>query len=234
MSQGLANILAEWEDRTPTAEEEERWRLDAENRARIADEERRRSEYAECRRRMGLAGFPGAAIDLAVAIEEAGDSAMNTPALARAKRFLAEDVPAKRTMLVLSGGVGTGKSTAAAWFTYARRTWKPLFMRAATFARISRYDKEKTSAWESAGTLVLDDLGAEYADSKGNFLADLDELIDWYYADRRPLIITTNLDIKSFRERYGGESGRISSRIREAGAWAECGGTDLRRKEVAR
>ena len=63
---------------------------------------------------------------------------------------------------------------------------------------------------------MLDDLGAEYVDAKGSFLVDLDELIDTYYGDERPLVITTNLTKDDFKARYGA---RIERRVRECGKW---------------
>lgn len=175
---------------------------------------------------MRAGAFPAAVMDAAFVIAD-GD-ARETPALVRARRFRDQDLRSGRPLLVLSGGVGSGKTTAAAWVIASMRFPLPRFLRATTFARTSRYDAAANLAWSKAGALVLDDLGAEYIDSKGSFLTDLDELLDTYYADRRPLIITTNLGVDEFRDRYGGREGRIASRIREAGAWAQCGGLDLR------
>ena len=73
--------------------------------------------------------------------------------------------------------------------------------------------------------MCLDDLGAEYVDTKGSFLVDLDELIDAHYADRRPLFITTNLAWSVFVERYGE---RIVSRMRQCARWVVLRDTDMR------
>lgn len=212
-------------------------RLDAETDEARAERERQEAErevererfarrsYASSQLRVG--DFPVPIVDAAHAIAD-GD-AKDTPALARARAFRDGDLRAGRSLLVLSGGVGCGKTTAAVWVIATMRFQCPRFLRAATFARTSRYDAAAAAAWARAGALVLDDLGAEYADSKGSFLTDFDELLDTYYADRRPLIITTNIGKRDFYERYGGRDGRIASRIREAGAWVECGATDLRK-----
>ena len=89
-------------------------------------------------------------------------------------------------------------------------------LRAAKFAANSRYDADAREAWMLAPALVLDDLGAEYLDAKGSFLVDLDELIDTFYGDGRPLVITTNTDAAAFKARYGE---RIVDRLRECGVW---------------
>jgi DNA replication protein DnaC len=126
---------------------------------------------------------------------------------------------------VLSGPAGTGKTVGAAAWALRRRELIA-FVRASTFAASSRYDAEKRARWYEADGLCLDDLGAEYADTKGNFLVDLDELVDTFYADRRPLIITTNLTAPLFKARYGA---RIEDRIRECARWFVIGGESGRK-----
>jgi DNA replication protein DnaC len=75
---------------------------------------------------------------------------------------------------------------------------------------------------------VLDDLGSEYADAKGNFLVNLDELIDTFYGDKRPLLITTNCTDSEFKQRYGA---RIVDRIRECGSFYGIRTASLRGKQ---
>ena len=72
-----------------------------------------------------------------------------------------------------------------------------------------------------ASTIV----GAEYLDAKGSFLVDIDELIDTFYAQRKPLIITTNCTQRQFAERYGE---RITDRMTECAQWASVVGKSLR------
>lgn len=134
--------------------------------------------------------------------------------------------PADESVLVLSGAPGCGKTTAAAHWAIARQ-FEPQFIRATSFAASSRYDQETRSTYLDAGALVLDDLGSEYADTKGNFLVDFDELIDTYYGDKRPLLITTNCRQDEFKQRYGS---RVVDRLRECGAWFSVAGVSLRRK----
>ena len=93
--------------------------------------------------------------------------------------------------------------------------------------------------------LVLDDVGAEYADANGNYRVDLDELIDRFYADARVLVITTNLvyatpaqrdraaaesagidrQAPTFADRYGE---RVTDRIRECGRWVSSRAASMR------
>ena len=126
---------------------------------------------------------------------------------------------------VLAGGVGCGKTTAAAWWAH-RRASRALFVRSSTFARASRYSAQRDE-WMEAQGLVLDDLGTEYTDEKGALVGDLEELIDIFYADRKPLLITTNLAPASFTARYGD---RITDRLRQHGRWLGVVGASMRRR----
>ncbi len=121
----------------------------------------------------------------------------------------------ERNVVVINGGVGVGKTVAAArWcMGVANRIG---FVRAPTFAASSRYDRETREMYYDAEGLCLDDLGAEYADKKESFLVDLDELIDTFYSDRRPLLITTNMKSPTFKTRYGL---RIWDRLQQCANW---------------
>lgn len=152
-------------------------------------------------------------------------SAQETPAITAVRRWLMSG----RSMLVLAGGKGTGKTVAAAWAALHRDGAAAMrFARAAAVARVGRY----SDGWGnqlSAPTLCIDDLGAEYLDGKGSFLVDLDELVDTFYSDERPLIITTNLTGDEMRVRY---KARIVDRITECAEWANVDGESLRRRET--
>lgn len=132
-------------------------------------------------------------------------------------------------VVVLSGDPGCGKTVAAAYWAQRDKRFgqRVRFVRAATFAASSRYDQETRALWYHAHALVLDDLGAEYLDAKGSFNVDLDELIDTYYAEERPLIITTNLQAAAFKQRYGE---RVVDRIRECGKWVDISASSMRRR----
>jgi DNA replication protein DnaC len=136
-----------------------------------------------------------------------------------------------RSVAVLSGFAGCGKTVAAAAWALGSGL-RVRFLRAATFAASSRYDAEARAQWFGAQALVLDDLGAEYLDAKGSFLVDLDELVDTFYGDERPLVITTNLQWKrdpasktpqppQLVERYGE---RVARRLRECAKFYSVGG----------
>lgn len=127
---------------------------------------------------------------------------------------------------VLSGPPGVGKTVAVTWWAW-KHTKKCRFLRSTSFASSSRYDREQREEWFHSGALILDDLGSEYADAKGNFLVDLDELVDVFYGDKRTLLITTNLTAEDFKTRYGE---RVTDRLRECGTWLSVKGTSLRRK----
>jgi len=124
-------------------------------------------------------------------------------------------------LVVLQGGVGCGKSCAAAvWAAENNAHW----ITAKALARGSAYD-DASKKLERYRHLVIDDLGTEYADAKGFFLSNLDGLIDARYADDLPTIITTNVAAEEFKQRYGD---RIADRIRHTRGWVEIGGTSLR------
>lgn len=162
------------------------------------------------------AGFPRRALD-AIAVVDEGRSA-----IAKVKGWSA----APEGVLVIAGGYGCGKTVAATWWAM-RIASVAVFVRAATFAASSRYDRDERATWLKAPALVVDDLGVEFLDAKGSFLVDLDELIDVFHGDRKPLLITTNCTTEEFRARYGG---RIADRIREAGAFFAIADGSLRRR----
>jgi DNA replication protein DnaC len=133
------------------------------------------------------------------------------------------------SIVVLAGDPGCGKTVAAChWAMHSRRFHNCTeFVRASTFAASSRYDQETRQRWYGAHALVLDDLGAEYLDAKGSFQVDLDELVDTFYGDERPLIVTTNLNGQAFKSRYGE---RVTDRIRECGKWLDIAASSMRRR----
>ncbi len=127
----------------------------------------------------------------------------------------------KPTIIVLQGGVGCGKSCAAAlWAVRSEARW----ITAKAFARLG-YDAE-VELLGRCKALVLDDLGTEYADGKGFFQSNLDGLIDDRYSRKLATVITTNVPFDEFKARY---QDRISDRLREAGQFVEVAGGSLRR-----
>lgn len=134
--------------------------------------------------------------------------------------------PREGGIVVLAGSPGSGKTAATARWATTRKGGTPRFIRAAEFFRSSRYDEERSRILK-AYSLVMDDAGAEYADVNGNYRVDLDELIDRFYADKRILVITTNMDAKAFGERYGA---RVVDRLRECGRWVGSSSASMRRR----
>ncbi len=138
-------------------------------------------------------------------------------------------------LLVLAGGVGTGKTTAATWLALRGQDPRPGFIRVNELERRGRYDRNLGSWLADKTSLVVDDVGAEYLDGKGSFRSLMDEVVDTFYSNRRILVMTTNLrprktetgDEDQFVERYGE---RVWSRLHQLGQWGDCGTRDLRRE----
>jgi len=84
------------------------------------------------------------------------------------------------------------------------------------YRNIKNFDKQDgyVDSYKYAAMLVIDDLGAEYCPDSGFFQSIIDEIIDVRYELGRSTIISTNLSIVDFRNRYGG---RITDRIKEWG-----------------
>jgi len=129
----------------------------------------------------------------------------------------------KPRILVLSGNPGCGKTVAAANWLFLGRSG--LFVKSSRLARWDRYDDEAMNKLLRAPRLVVDDLGTEFQDAKGNFDAILDEIIDVRYDNKRPTVITTNLAAEAFKARYGE---RIADRIREAGRFVSLAEKSMR------
>lgn len=179
-----------------------------------------RQEAAEKRDRAVRAALKDSELPERILERLRGGGLLETPALAALRE--------PSTITVLSGLPGCGKSMAAGWWLYSWATESMgagLWVTAARLSRWSRYDTREMDRLIRVPRLVLDDLGTEYIDEKGSFMATLDEVINERYAGKRPLVITTNLNAADWRERYGE---RISDRIREAGAFKTAGSLSLR------
>jgi DNA replication protein DnaC len=212
--------LPDEDDIRPPQWTDEEW---AEHDAKVkAGRERSDREATEKQMRSRLArfaesGFPERAIEAAGKADES----------AALIRRVASWKLGEQCVLVLSGSRGCGKTVAATWWAMSHAPSDAMFVRAATLARSSRYDRDDRDALLRASALVLDDLGEEFMDAKGSFLVDLDELIDVFYGRKRPLLITTNCTKDVFVKRYGA---RIEDRLRECGSWFSVGEVSQRRK----
>lgn len=175
----------------------------------------------EHRRRLSAAGVPELHLRHVVDAEP-----RPTDALGVARRFLQDD---HVVFLVLLGGVGTGKTAAAARalseHTTGRRTSR--FLTADALSRLGGFSKaDELEQVERCDFLVLDDLGAEYGDSKGWFVSLLSGLVSARYAAMKRTVITSNLDAEGLRA-YGE---RFVDRLREVGVVVEIAGQSMRPK----
>lgn len=174
----------------------------------------------------------------------------STTATEAVECFLSDE----RSLLVLSGTRGCGKTFAASWgcdhwceryaVKHAVENWdrweEPygfgakvgplrypefLFIDVSKLTRLSRYSDKDMAKVENPRLLVIDDLGVEYLDDKGSFLSTIDGIINSRYASTKKTVITTNLPSTKFKERYGE---RIADRIRESGQFVEISDKSLR------
>jgi DNA replication protein DnaC len=103
--------------------------------------------------------------------------------------------------LMLSGGTGCGKTTAAAWAAHQllMRGFRPKWVRCAALVNAPMFGGEAEllkHRCRKAGVLILDDIGAgaREKDSKA-WLGWLDDILDARWADKRKTIITTNIPV---------------------------------------
>jgi DNA replication protein DnaC len=162
---------------------------------------------------------------------------IETDAIKTALAFVADP---NMTFLVLAGGVGVGKTTASVRAALeAERVAvrnnrhsggiRLSFIAAAEIGKAAGYNDESRKVWgdlERCGFLIIDDLGTEHADKSGWFASAFDGLINTRYAECRRTIITTNLDIATFKATAGE---RILDRIRECGQFYTVPGESLRK-----
>jgi DNA replication protein DnaC len=178
-----------------------------------------------------LAALIAAGVPADYAEVVAGSNVEDTPAIASLRLSLETGA----RFVILSGGVGVGKSIAAAlWLRRMRDKHGAcgmLWRHAHEVARVSGYGhEEEQKQLEQCNFLVLDDLGVEFSDAKGFFAATIDSLIYQRHGNRRPTVCTTNLAASDFKERYGA---RVVDRIKQVGAFVQIAG-DSRREALTR
>ena len=130
-----------------------------------------------------------------------------------------------KTWLVLMGGVGTGKSVAAAWALLQSRPKRCMWETAVGLAaRAGGFDGQ-THALRLKGcdVLVVDDLGVEHSSEFGRSV--LAEVLLHRHEEGLSTVLTTNLSGAAFRERVGE---RLADRIRGDCATRAFGGDSLR------
>ena len=140
--------------------------------------------------------------------------------------------------LYIFGPTGTGKSYAAAWRVFwdlrcrleqvwdQRSKWTEVSGVVAEWLSAFAVCLERTNLYraEDAPLLVLDDLGCEAASPANK--AVLNELVSVRYNERRPTIITSNLDLPGLDHRYG--SMRMYERIIQSNHVVDAGITNKR------
>lgn len=129
---------------------------------------------------------------------------------------------------ILFGGIGAGKSTAAAWIVAGEKD-NALWLPARTVDDLERWKAVSHRAY-STGLLVIDDLGTERA-SESNWASDT---LGSLWTDRLDrgmrTVVTTNLAPADLGKRYGQ---RLTSRLnlRPLVGFTKIGAVDLRRKK---
>lgn len=114
-------------------------------------------------------------------------------------------------LLVLGGPADGGKSFAAA-LAVANGPSASRFLHVRELSRLSVYRAEQMVPIETAPVLALDDLAVEFMDDKGMFQFVIDALLDARWSAELPTLITTNLNVEEFSERFGE---RIVSRLQD-------------------
>jgi len=133
-----------------------------------------------------------------------------------------------KTLLILGGGVGTGKTVAcciAAW----QVPGSVRFASAVDLVRHGAFDPEYWDDLAYCDALVVDDLGSEPLDERGWALASILDLLSKRYGAQKPTWITLNLPIGAFFARYGTDGERLRDKLRECGRYVEVKGKSLRR-----
>lgn len=144
---------------------------------------------------------------------------------------LRDELNSGARFVILSGGVGVGKSVAAAWWLKRalerHGTADISWLHAHQLARLTGYDTvAQLEGVECCDFLVIDDLGLEYLDAKGWLATAIDSIVYQRHGNRRLTVCTTNLGAADFRSRYGE---RVADRIRACGVFVEIAGKSLRR-----
>ena len=157
------------------------------------------------------------------------DNPDETEAVQAVRAFMASD----RTLLVISGGVGTGKTIAGCValevaFQSDGKGPTGTFLKAIDLVRAGSFNTDFWSQVAKVPVLVVDDLGTEPLDDKGWIIANIHALLDSRYDHCLKTIFTTNLPADKFKARYGCDGGRLIDRLREVGTFISLAGSSMR------
>lgn len=149
-----------------------------------------------------------------------------------------DEMVEKNQGLLFFGGVGTGKTFAAACIAnYLLDRMVPVVM--TSFVKLldsmqsfKDDDEKMISKLNRAKLLIIDDLGAER--STDFALEKVYNIIDSRYRARMPVILTTNLDINEMKNAVDIRYSRIYDRIFEVCYPMQFAGPSWRKREAAR
>lgn len=117
------------------------------------------------------------------------------------------------SMLVFAGAYGVGKTVAAAWMlAHHPRFAAATYLRAPQVAELELARPLALARLAGANVLVLDELGHE--GELGPTLTRMSELLALRFEGRRPTLVTCNLKLEQFGDRYGR---KLVDRMREDG-----------------
>lgn len=145
-------------------------------------------------------------------------------------------------VLLLLGKPGTGKTVAAIrWLLrpllelgnwvhdngrwYPRRQFSGSFRTAKSLARVRQYEQRDLEALFEVRRLVVDDMGQEFLDKSGFLASLIDEVVTERHRRNRATVMTANLSVDLFLERYGD---RVLDRVNGDGRVVICEGDSLR------
>lgn len=150
--------------------------------------------------------------------------AVRSPTETESVRLVREWLASGQKTLVLSGGVGIGKSTAAA-IAIGLSAGSALYLHATAFDSIKLQDGPDGQRIYETQLLVLDDAGLEHASASGWAANKIQGLLCARHDGGLRTIVTCNLSGDRFFEAYGE---RVKDRVGGSGRFIRAKGTSLR------
>jgi DNA replication protein DnaC len=187
--------LGEWAQRVTERAADPEFQAQAHRLAREADE-------AAALARVSLRGVRG----IPRAFHAGLGAPKETAALDAVRAFMGTE---DKTVLLLAGDVGRGKSFAAAW---AVDTYGGRFIEANDVIAASIYDQAGQDRYMLPSLLVVDELGMEPLDQGGWGESKFYDLLNGRIQNLRRTILVTNLGLSAFVARY--PDARLRDRLR--------------------